>query len=83
MNLKYSTEEPAWSADHAAALRQFLGGTTGQTLLARLHWSRPTPSTPHDVNVPFDPERRRAMADHLSGFESAIAEILQHTVSPN
>jgi hypothetical protein len=79
---KISTEEPKWSSDQAAALRQFLNGSSGQVFLQRLFWMRPTIASPEN-NRDFEPEKRMAQADQLIGYEIALSEIVALTVSPN
>lgn len=82
MSFKIPTEEPAWSADHAAALRQFLNGTTGQVLLQRMHWMRPLGPLAISEVTEFNPAKRTAASDQLIGYDIAIQELIAHTVSP-
>lgn len=78
---KITTEEPVWSSDQAAALRQFLNTPSGQTFLQRMLWLRPGVST-ITPSVPFDPDRRIAEADVQAGYELALQEMINLTVSP-
>jgi hypothetical protein len=78
---KITTEEPVWSSDQAAALRQFLNTPSGQTFLQRMLWLRPGVST-ITPGGPFDPDRRIAEADVQAGYELALQEMINLTVSP-
>lgn len=83
MKYKFPTEEPAWSADHAAALRQFLNGTTGQVLLQRLQFFRPTAPLAISESSEFNSAKRTAAADQMIGYDIAMNELISMTVSPN
>jgi hypothetical protein len=78
---KIPTETPTWSSDQAAALRQFLNTPSGQTFLQRMFWMRPSVST-ITPGVPVDPDRRIAEADVQAGYELALQEMINLTVSP-
>lgn len=75
---KISTEQPEWSGDQAAALRQFLNSPAGQVFLQRLFWFRPSVTSPTST-APFDADRRISEADVQAGYELAIEEIIKHT----
>lgn len=79
--LKITTETPQWSSDQAAALRQFLNTPSGQQFLQQLFWFRPTvtPIVPGQI---VDVPRRMAEADVQAGYERAIQQIIDLTVSP-
>lgn len=78
---KIPTETPTWSSDQAAALRQFLNTPSGQIFLQRMFWLRPGVST-MTPGVPVDTARRMAEADVQAGYELALQEMINLTVSP-
>jgi hypothetical protein len=78
---KIPTETPTWSSDQAAALRQFLNTPSGQIFLQRMFWLRPGVST-ITPGVPVDTARRMAEADVQAGYELALQEMINLTVSP-
>lgn len=78
---KIPTETPVWSSDQAAALRQFLNTPSGQTFLQRMFWMRPGVST-ITPGAPVDTARRMAEADVQAGYELALQEMINLTVSP-
>lgn len=78
---KIPTETPAWSSDQAAALRQFLNTPSGQIFLQRMFWMRPGVST-ITPSAPVDTARRMAEADVQAGYELALQEMINLTVSP-
>lgn len=78
---KIPTETPAWSSDQAAALRQFLNTPSGQIFLQRMFWMRPGVST-ITPGTPVDTARRMAEADVQAGYELALQEMINLTVSP-
>jgi hypothetical protein len=78
---KIPTETPSWSSDQAAALRQFLNTPSGQIFLQRMFWLRPGVST-ITPGVPVDTARRMAEADVQAGYELALQEMINLTVSP-
>lgn len=78
---KIPTETPTWSSDQAAALRQFLNTPSGQIFLQRMFWLRPGVST-ITPGVPVDTSRRMAEADVQAGYELALQEMINLTVSP-
>ena len=83
MHFKFPTEEPEWTSDMAASLRQFLNTPVGQIFLQRLFWARPTqPVLPALQGVALDPILRVAYAEQLGGYERALSEMLALTVSP-
>lgn len=79
--LKITTEAPQWSSDQAAALRQFLNTPSGQQFLQQLFWLRPTVS-PLVPGVNMGKSRRMAEAEIQAGYERAIQQIIDLTVSP-
>lgn len=81
--LKFPTEEPQWSTDMAAALRQFLNTSPGQVFLQRLYWLRPLPpDLPTAPGSTLDLPLRAAHAEALAGYERALQDILTLTESP-
>lgn len=81
ISFKIPTEEPKWSSDQAAALRQFLNGANGQAFLQRLYWMRPKLGTPSS-QIPYDVNARLGTAERQAGYEEAIDDALTLTVSP-
>jgi hypothetical protein len=76
------TEPQKWSADEAAALRQYLNTPAGQATLRQLYQLRPLlPFVP--ANMPFDAARRASEADQLVGYEKCIQDLVALTASPN
>ena len=80
-SFKIPTEEPKWSPDQAAALRQFLNGANGQAFLQRLFWLRPKLVAP-SAQIPYDVNARLGTAERQAGYEEAIDDALLLTVSP-
>jgi hypothetical protein len=79
---KIPTEQSQWTADDAAALRQFLNTLHGQAFLRQLYSLRPLlPFT--SPNAPFDPARRMAESEQLAGYEKCIQDTLTLTISPD
>ena len=81
MSFKIPTEETRWSADQAAALRQFLNGANGQTFLQKLFQLRPVLADVPTQNA-YDVHARLGAAERQAGYEEAIKDILFLTVSP-
>lgn len=81
-SMKIPTEQPKWTSDMAAALRQFLNTTPGQTFLQQMYWLRPVPPMLPATHQPIDPTTRIAHADQLFGYERAIQDILALTSEP-
>ena len=77
--MKIPTEQPNWTSDMAAALRQFLNTTPGQVFLQQLYWLRPAPPTLPSTHDPVDLGTRALHAEQLAGYERAIQDILALT----
>lgn len=77
--MKIPTEQPKWSSDMAAALRQFLNTTPGQVFLQQLYWLRPTPPPLPSNNDPVDLATRSLHSEQQAGYERAIQDILALT----
>jgi hypothetical protein len=77
------TEPQSWSADHAAALRQFLATSSGQALLQQLYQKRPRPAGLPSPDRLVDPERRKLEAEALLSYENAIDDLISLTISPD
>lgn len=81
MSFRIATEPVQWSADQAAALRQFLSTPSGQAFLQRMFEDRPIASLP-PMGTPVDAVRRSVEAENLLGYEKAMQNIINLTVSP-
>jgi len=78
-----STDEPIWTADQAATLRQFFNTPTGQLFLRTVFYRRPTVSPlPSGPAATIDPARRAAESEQLAGYERAFQELLSLTIPP-
>jgi hypothetical protein len=80
---RIATEPVGWSADQAAALRQFLSTPSGQIFLQRMFQDRPAAAALPPPGISMDPERAKAEANRLLGYEDAIQNIIHLTVSPD
>lgn len=71
--MKLYLNPPEWTSGDIERLRDFLGNSTGEALLARLQWMRP------DFDVAGDATQRLVTAGRVEGYEECVADIVALT----